>query len=146
MISARNVSRLFSVGLGISTGTVLGIARWLEPSPLGHSTHLQLGLGTCTFLQLTGYPCPMCGCTTTFSLWAHFHPITALLNQPFGSILFLMTLGAFATSIAEIVQPRDRWAKLADRIAPYETSLASLFLAAMTFGWIYKIVLMKFLA
>lgn len=145
MITARNVSRLFSVGLGLTSGTVLSLAMYLEPSPLGHSTHLQLGLGTCTFLQLTGYPCPMCGCTTTFSLWAHLHPLTGLLNQPFGSVLFLMTLGAFALSIAEIVHPQDRWARLADRIAPYETSLASLFLVAMTTGWIYKIVLMRYL-
>jgi hypothetical protein len=146
MMTARNVSRLFSVGLAMTTGTVLGIALWLDPSPLGHSTHLQLGLGTCTFLQLTGFPCPMCGCTTTFALWAHLQPFKAIFNQPFGSMLFLMTLGAFATSIAEIIQPRDRWVRLADRLAPYETHLASLFLAAMTAGWIYKIFMMRMLA
>ncbi len=145
MITGQGVSRIFSLGLGLTSGGVLGVAMYLQPSPLGYSTHLQLGFGTCTFLQLTGFPCPMCGCTTTFALWAHLSPLRGLMTQPFGSMLFLMTVGAFALSIAEFVQPRDRWARLADRIAPYETQLASLFLVAMTAGWIYKIVVMRLL-
>lgn len=136
-------TRLASVVLALGTGTVLGLAAWLEPSPLGHSTHLQLGLGQCTFLTMTGYPCPMCGMTTTFALMAHFHPIRALFNQPFGVVLFVMTLGTFAVAVSEVVLPRGRWDRFLDRVAPWETILASGFLVAMGLGWIYKIVMMN---
>ena len=142
-LSARTLSRVISIGLAGGTGTVLGLAAWLEPSPLGHSTHTQLGLGSCTFLTLSGFPCPMCGMTTTFSLMAHFHPIAALLNQPFGVVLFLMTVGVFAISVSEAVLPRDRWSRLLDRLAPWETLLATLFLVGMALGWLYKIAVMR---
>jgi hypothetical protein len=141
--NARSASRLFSAGLAVSTGTVLGLAAWLQPSPLGHGTHTQLGLGSCSFLVLTGYPCPMCGMTTTFSLMAHFHPVQALLNQPFGVVLFSMTLGAFSVAVAEAIAPRDRWTRLLRRLGPYESPLATLFLIGMGLGWLYKIAAMK---
>lgn len=143
MITARTVSRLFSGAMALSSGTVLGIARWLSPSPLGYSTHRQLGLGECTFLHITGYPCPMCGCTTTFSLAAHLHLIGAILNQPFGAMLFVGTVVAFGVSVAELVQPTDRWSRIAERLAPWESYLASAFLIFMTAGWIYKIAVMR---
>ena len=97
-MSSRTLSRLLSVPVAGGTGTILGVAMWLTPSPTGHGTHLQLGLGQCTFLAMTGYPCPMCGMTTTFTLLAHIHPITAMFTQPFGLVLFSMTVGALSTS------------------------------------------------
>lgn len=144
-ITAQTVSRVFSVLLAAATGTVLGVARWLNPSPLGHSTHLQLGLGECSFLHLTGYPCPMCGCTTSFALMAHFRVLTAFVNQPFGAMLFLGTAFLFAVSVAEAVYPTDRWSRLATRLGPWETHLATGFLILMTGGWIYKIAMMRWL-
>lgn len=145
MITARTVSRLFSAAMATGSGTVLGIAAWLKPSPIGHSTHLQLGLGECTFLHMTGYPCPMCGCTTTFALAAHLHPLGAVLNQPFGAMLFAGTVAAFGVSVAEVVQPTDRWSRIAERLGPWESHLASAFLIFMTAGWIYKIAMMRWL-
>jgi len=138
-------TRVLSGVLAVGTGAILGIARWLTPSPLGHGTHTQLGLGQCTFLTLTGYPCPMCGMTTTFALFAHFRWISAFLNQPFGTVLFAMTVGCFAISLAELVQPKDRWARLVAVLEPYESTLASLFLVGMGLGWLYKIALFKLL-
>lgn len=136
-------SRLVSFALVLPTGAVLGLAAWLEPSPLGHSTHTQLGLGQCSFLSLTGYPCPMCGATTSFTLMAHFRPLDALVNQPFATMLFLMTLAVFAISLAEVVQPRGRWGRVLARIEPWEGALAGAFLAAMGLAWVYKAVLMS---
>ena len=132
------VTRLVSVFLALGTGTVIGIAAWLQPSPEGHGTHLQLGLGQCTFLQLTGQPCPMCGATTTFTLMAHFRWLDALVNQPFAFMLFLMTVIVFGISLAEAIQPRGRWARLMAIIEPREGLYAGLFLVFMGISWVYK--------
>lgn len=136
------VARAVSAFLALGTGTVLGIAAWLTPSAEGHGTHLQLGLSTCSFLQLTGQPCPMCGATTTFTLMAHLRPIDAFINQPFAAGLFLLTVAVFAVSFVEAIDPRGRWGRITDRLAPYEGLLATLFLGAMGLGWAYKAVLM----
>ncbi len=132
-----------SAFVALCTGTILLLAAWLTPSPLGHATHLQLGLGNCSFLVATGYPCPMCGMTTTFALLAHLHPIQAFINQPFGVVLFSMTVGSFAISTAEAIQPVGRWGRVLDRLAPYEGRLAALFIFAMGLGWTYKIAMMR---
>ena len=84
--------RLISLALGIPAWVVLGIAVYLEPETKGFGTHQQLGLGSCTVLTLTGYPCPMCGMTTTFTHMAHLSPWMAFKTQPFGVVLFLGTL------------------------------------------------------
>lgn len=135
--------RFLSLIAALGTGAVLFTAAWLVPDPRGLGTDNQLGLGTCTFLAMTGYPCPMCGATTTFSLFAHLRPIEGLVTQPFAALLFLLTLAVFGVAWAEVLQPRGRWGKLADWLSPYESSLASLFLAAMGVAWIYKIAIMR---
>lgn len=134
--------RVIPVVLALGTGTVLAVAAWLTPNPEGHATHLQLGLNPCTILSVTGYPCPVCGATTTFSLWAHFRPIEGFWNQPFASLLFWMTVGTFSISAAEILQPRRRWERLLAILAPYEMRLVAAFLAIMLASWAYKVVLM----
>lgn len=126
----------------LPTGTVLGLAAWLEPSPAGHSTHLQLGLGTCSFLSLTGHPCPMCGATTTFALMARFRTLEALWNQPFASLLFLVTLGLFSIGLVELVRPRGRWGSLVERLRPWEGWVAGGGLALMGASWVWKVWLM----
>ena len=131
--------RLVMLLVVLGAGAVLGLAAWLEPSPAGHGTHTQLGLGQCSFLSFTGYPCPMCGMTTTFTLLAHGRVITAAITQPFGLVLFAMTGVSFGISAAELLQPRQRWQKLGRILGPYEARLASLFLVFMGLGWIYKI-------
>lgn len=135
-------SRLISLALALGTGTVLGIARWLDPSAAGHGTHLQLGLGQCTFYSATGYPCPMCGVTTTFALLADFRPVDAFVNQPFGVLMFALTAATFAIAVAEVVQPRQRWSRLGRAAAPWDPVLGIGFLVLMGLGWIYKIALM----
>lgn len=58
---------LLVCGLFLLAG--FGLSAWLSPDPQGHGTHRQLGLAPCSFLMLTGRPCPSCGATTAF---AHF--------------------------------------------------------------------------
>lgn len=137
--------RVLSAVLLVGTGSVLAIAAWLEPSTAGHGTHTQLGLSSCSILMATGLPCPMCGATTTFSLWAHFRPIAAMVNQPFASLLFWMTAGTFAVSLVEVVDPRGRWEHILGRLAPWEAYLATGFLALMASSWLYKTWLMDLL-
>ncbi|MFT4625752.1 MAG: hypothetical protein ACI8PZ_004423 [Myxococcota bacterium] len=141
-MEAATVSRLVSVVLALGTGAVLVTAMWLEPSPAGHGTHLQLGLNPCSFLSATGWPCPMCGATTTFTLMAHLRWVDGLVNQPFAASLFLLTVATFATSAAEVLLPRNRWGRLLARVEPVEGHVAVAFLGAMGLGWLYKAWLM----
>lgn len=136
------VVRLISAGLATGSGVVLALAAWLEPAVEGHGTHLQLGLGTCSFLQATDVPCPMCGATTTFALMAHLRVIEALINQPFAAFLFLLTVITFAISVAEVLVPRGRWGKLLRPLERYEGWLAIAFLGFMALGWLYKTIQM----
>lgn len=135
-------ARLVNGVIALATGTVLGIAAWLQPDPAGHGTHLQLGLNQCSFLSATGWACPMCGATTTFTLWAHLRPLQGIANQPFASMLFVMTASAFAIAVVELVRPARRWERLLRAIGPWELPLALGFLGAMATSWIYKIWLM----
>ena len=88
ILRRQRLVRLVSVLLFLGTGVVLVLAVWLEPSSQGHSTHTQLGLYPCTMLSFTGFPCPMCGMTTTLALMADLRFLQAALNQPFGVLLF----------------------------------------------------------
>lgn len=137
------VVRLLSAALAAGIGGVFTLASLLVPSPAGHGTHLQLGLGSCTFLTLTNWPCPMCGATTTFTLMAHLRPIEAFINQPFAAGLFLLSAGVFGVALSEAVDPRGRWERIFQWLEPRETRFAGLFLAAMAGGWIYKMLEMR---
>ena len=136
------VQRILSGVAALGTGTVLGIATQLTPAVDGHGTHTQLGLSDCSFLVLTGAPCPMCGATTTFTLLAHLHVVQGVVNQPFAAVLFALTVFVFAVSVSEVVLPRARWERLFRVLAPYEGPLAAGFLVMMALGWLYKIWLM----
>lgn len=143
LVRSRIVSRLLSLLLATGIGVVFTLSALLVPSPAGHGTHLQLGLGSCTFLTLTGMPCPMCGATTSFTLMAHLRPLDAFINQPFAASLFLMSAAAFGVAASEVFDPKERWSKILRWIEPRETLFAGLFLAAMGLGWIYKLIEMS---
>ena len=136
-------ARFVSVVFVVAIGTVFVLAALLVPSEHGHGTHLQLGLGPCTFLTLTGFPCPMCGATTSFTLMAHLHPLAAFVNQPFASLLFLLSAFVLGVSLAEVVDPRARWTRVLDWLEPREGWLAAGFLGAMALSWFYKIATMS---
>jgi hypothetical protein len=131
-------ARVLSLGIAGGISTVFALSALLVPSPDGHGTHLQLGLGPCTFLSLTGWPCPMCGATTTFTLMAHLRPVDAVVNQPFASFLFVLSAGVLGVAVAEVVDPRRRWDRILRWLAPRESRLASAFLAFMIVSWAYK--------
>lgn len=138
-----SISRLLSAAVAGCIATVFVLAALLVPAVGGHGTHTQLGLGSCSFLQLTGFPCPMCGATTTFTLMAHLRPVEAVINQPFAALLFVLAAGALGIAVAEVVDPRARWSRLSRWLEPREGWLATAFLALMGLGWIYKAVIMR---
>jgi len=135
--------RLWAILPFLCTGLVLGIALSLNPDPSGIGTHQQLGLEPCGFLTWAGYPCPMCGMTTTFSLFVHLHPISAVANQPFGAMLFLGTLYTFCLSFMEIVQPRGRLLRLWDTTIQYQERIGFGLLILLFLGWMYKIYILS---
>ena len=136
-------NRAVGLGLLLPTGTVLGIARALTPDPAGVGTHRQLGLGPCLVLTLTGYPCPMCGMTTTFSLLAHGELLRAVCNQPFGVVLFSITAATAMVGAADLLSGRGLWRRAFGQIERLETQIAVGLLMGLIAGWAYKIVLMK---
>jgi hypothetical protein len=136
------LSRLVGLSLGVPTTTVLGIAAWLTPSPKGFGTHMQLGLGGCTMLTFTGWPCPMCGMTTTFSLMAHLRVLDALKNQPFGVVLFSLTVVGAGLGIYDAVTGRGQYKKVLKWVQRREQLLAMGLLVGMMLGWAYKSAIM----
>ncbi len=139
---AARMNRLIGLGLAAPSWTVLGLSRWLTPSDKGYGTHLQLGLGECTMMHLTGYPCPMCGMTTTFTLFAHLRPLDAFVNQPFGIVLFTATLVGAAVGLADLLSGRGYWRMALRWVDQRESKVAGLLLFGMFFGWLYKLVML----
>lgn len=139
--------RLLGIGIGVPASVVLGIARRLEADSSGVGTHTQLGLGACSVLSATGWPCPMCGMTTTFTHLAHGAIGSAITTQPFGVVLFAATVLLAGAGLADAFWPAGRLRRLAAWAQQRELPLALFVLAGMGFGWAYKAWLMgKFAA
>ncbi|MFZ5479485.1 MAG: DUF2752 domain-containing protein [Myxococcota bacterium] len=132
-----------SAAVAAPTSAVLAIAARLDPDPRGFGTHRQLGLGACPFLALTGFPCPMCGMTTTFALVADLRPLDALVNQPFGVVLFALTAGVSAVAATQAATGRPWAARALERVLRHDRVVASVLLAGLLVGWGWKVVLVR---
>jgi multisubunit Na+/H+ antiporter MnhB subunit len=80
--------------------------------------------------------------TTTFSLMAHFRPVDAFLNQPFGVVLFIATVIVFAIAAQEIAFPQKRWQRLWRWVLGREMYVVAGILVAMLAAWVYKVAIM----
>ena len=85
--------------------------------------------------------CPMCGMTTTFTHLAHFQVFQGFVNQPFGLVLFLGTVAAFAIGTSDLIRPSRRWKAALDWVEDREILVASFLLIGMFAGWAYKIAM-----
>ena len=83
---------------------VVVTAALLHPDPSGVGTHQQLGLPPCGFLFVTGYPCPACGLTTSFAHMVRAEVVGAALANPFGILLFLVTLATIPVAAFGLVR------------------------------------------
>lgn len=135
---AAATNRVTGLLVALPTSIVLGIAAWLDPSPAGYGTHQQLGLSGCTMMTVTGWPCPMCGMTTTFAHLAHFHLVDALATQPFGLVLFAGTALFAAVGWLDVASGRGFLERTLARILRFERTVAMTLLVGMTLGWLYK--------
>lgn len=121
---------------------VIGLAMYLTPDPNGFGTHRQLGLGACTMLAVTGWPCPMCGMTTTFTLFAHGRLLDAMVNQPFGGVLFPATVALAVLGSIDMLTGRGALRGALKRVQRRERMWAGILLFGMLGGWLYKCVRM----
>jgi hypothetical protein len=135
--------RLVGLALFLPTAAVLAIALYLSPDPAGVGTHTQLGLSGCAMLTWTGWPCPMCGMTTTFALLAHLQVLEGIANQPFGLVLFAATVFTCGLGLLELLAPRGRVARTLDWLARRELAVAACTLAALMVGWATKIAALQ---
>jgi hypothetical protein len=137
---AQRRTRVLGAAVGMACAGVLAVAAWLTPDPDGFGTHLQLGLAPCTMLQWTGWPCPMCGMTTTFALLAHGRLVDGALNQPFGVVLFSMTGVLAVAGLTDAATGRGWLTGLAMRALPHELKVGIGLLSGLAAGWMYKCV------
>lgn len=139
---ALSFERFFWGAAGLAALVVLGLSVWLKPDARGIGTHEQLGLPPCGFVQMfEGMPCPSCGFTTTFALAAHARPLDAIHNQPFGFVLFLVTVAAVPIALGACVRGVSLF-ELTERWPWGRVFIA--FLSLWLLAWLYKwLVLMR---
>lgn len=131
-LSAR-VTALLVLG---AAGSVLGVAAWLHPDVAGVGTHRQLGLAPCSFIALTGYPCPTCGMTTAFAHTVRGQWFSAVWAQPAGFVLALATAATAVAALTVVVTGRV-WAVNWYRVRPGR--VAVVVLACFLAAWGFKV-------
>ena len=100
------------VGIVIGLLGVFAIAIKLDPyqddgSPRVMATHQQLGLPPCTFLEVTGVPCPACGMTTSFALLVRGDVMNSLRANWVGTLLAGFCLAVIPWGVYAIVRGRS---------------------------------------
>ncbi|MBE3100566.1 MAG: DUF2752 domain-containing protein [Planctomycetes bacterium] len=108
----------------------------LTASPTGTGTHTVLGLPPCGMLVVTGRPCPTCGVTTSFVLAAHGRFYEAMVNQPFGLVVFFLATGGLICSVATLATGRS-WLPLltVNRVLALGLILTALGLVSWAYKW-----------
>jgi len=132
---ASLAERIIQAGVAAVLAGALGLGLVLTPSPTGTGTHQALGLPPCGMLVMTGHPCPTCGVTTSFVLAAHGSFSEALVNQPFGLVLFLAVAAGLLATLATLATGRT-WAPLG-RVSVVTTA-AILMVVLVLASWAYK--------
>jgi Protein of unknown function (DUF2752) len=92
---------LLAVAAGILG--ILVLARKLEPDPRGFGTHTQLGMRPCSFLRMTGRPCPACGMTTSFAWFVRGRIDRSWQANAAGCVFALLSVPLMAWLVASTV-------------------------------------------
>lgn len=122
--------------LASATLSILSIAAYLTPDPQGHATHTQLGMPKCSWVMMYEKPCPTCGMTTAFSHAGEAQWISAILTQPMGAFLALLTTMIFWAATHQAVTGSRIGSVPQAYITP--KLIITLFILALG-AWIYKI-------
>lgn len=115
---------------------VLITAAMLTPASEGHGTHTQLGLPPCGFLVATGFPCPGCGLTTSFSHMIRLQVGGALMANPFGVLLFTCTAAMVPVALWGLVRKMPV-VDLLDRLHAEKIAIALSVVSILV--WIVKV-------
>jgi len=114
------------------TGIPLFVSKWI-PVDL-------LPLRPCTFLQLTGYPCPFCGFTRSFQTISHGDWAFALYNSPIACLVYVAVLVVFVWNAAGLLfgvkLSRNRFLRLKAGRARWGIAIFSVLLAL---NWVYRL-------
>jgi len=118
--------------LALTTGIVLFVSRWIPVN--------LLPLRPCTFLQLTGYPCPFCGFTRSFQAMSHGDWASALYNSPMACLVYVTVVLVFAWNAAGLLLgvkiSRNRFLRLKAGGARWAIAVFSVLLAL---NWAYRL-------
>lgn len=106
--------RALLMALVLGLGAVFGVAWWLNPyeadgTARRMATHQQLGLPPCTFVDVTGIPCPACGMTTSFALFVRGAWWESARANWVGTLLAGLCAVAIPWSIASMIRGRVLW-------------------------------------
>lgn len=135
------VDRLTYGAISIGSTAAILLGRVLTPSPTGVGTHQQLGLPACPMLHLTGFPCPSCGLTTSFSHAARMEFLQAFQVQPFGLLAFFLAIFAVPACLYLTV----RRVPVNDLIFSRRSNpIMTVLLLAYLCSWLYKTATMVF--
>lgn len=115
----RRLVRATLAAVAVALAGVFAAAVRIHPyddqgRPRTMSTHTQLGMPPCNFVQLTGKPCPSCGMTTSFALLVRGEVVPSLRANWVGSVicaLWALTLvwaAAGAAAGRMLLIPRGR--------------------------------------
>ena len=132
---ATKLERFFQGVLAVVLAGAVALGFYLVPDPSGTGTHCRLGLLPCGMLVTTGKPCPTCGVTTSFVLAAHGRFGEALINQPFGLILFLLAVAGLLLSVTTVAAGRS-WYPLVTKWSVPAFIMALVILGLVS--WVYK--------
>ena len=134
------------MGIVIGLVGVFAIAVRLDPyqgdgSPRVMATHQQLGLPPCTFLEVTGVPCPACGMTTSFSLLVRGDVTNSLRANWVGTLLAVFCLAVIPWGVFGIVRGRSLFVRSLEK-ALIGVVIAVLVLTMLRWGVV--VTLMRF--
>ena len=127
--------RITAAIIAIVSLAVLVTAAYLTPNPQGHATHTQLGMQKCAWVVWFDKPCPTCGMTTSFSHAGEGSWIAAVLTQPMGALLAVLTTMIFWASTHQAVYASRIGSVVQTTLKP-KLVIVMLLLAAG--AWMYK--------
>lgn len=122
--------------VGIMGLTVLVMARDLEPDPRGFGTHEQLGLTPCTFQELTGHVCPLCGGTTAWTYLLRGDLMQAATANLGGMLLCVVVVIGAPWML--LVAMWGRWPMVQPTLR-HLLVLASAWLAVVVLDWLRRL-------
>jgi hypothetical protein len=97
------------------------------------ATHQQLGLPPCSFLDVTGVPCPSCGMTTSFALLVRGDVLSSLRANWVGTLLAAFCLCLIPWGAISVARGRPLFVREIERPA---VAVIMVLLILMTLRWV----------